>query len=72
MERLAILDHSNHRLYVEDVSEETLEKYNGEEEAYIKDNYTFEGDYSWDYITDTEYIPMDDPTPMDVEFTDLL
>ena len=72
MERLAILDHSNHRLYVEDVSEETLEKYNGEEEAYIKDNYTFEGDYSWDYITDTEYIPMDDPTPMEVEFTDLL
>lgn len=72
MERLAILDHSNHRLYVEDVSEESLEKYNGEEEAYIKDNYTFEGDYSWDYITDAEYIPMDDPTPMEVEFTDLL
>ena len=72
MERLAILDHSNHRLYVEDVSEESLEKYNGEEQAYIEDNYTFEGDYSWDYITDTEYIPMDDPTPMEVEFTDLL
>ena len=48
MERLAILDHSSHRLYIEDVTEETLQQYDGEEEKYIEDTYKFDGDYSWD------------------------
>ena len=55
--RLAVIDHAAHRLYVEDVSEELIEsKYNGNEEDYIKDNYTFEGEWSWDYIIDAEYV----------------
>ncbi len=52
MEQLAILDHYNHTLIIDEVSDETLEKYNGEEEDYIKDNYEFEGDWSWEWITD--------------------
>ena len=48
--RLVIIDHSTHLLYVEDVTEEMLQNYNGDEQAYIDDNYTFAGDYSWDYI----------------------
>ena len=52
MEQLAILDHYNHVLIIDEVSDETLEKYNGEEEDYIKDNYEFEGDWSWEWITD--------------------
>ena len=72
MRRLAIIDHNAHTLFVEDVSEEALEAYDGEEEAYIKDNYTFEGDFSWDWITDTEYIAESETDPMDVEFTDWL
>ena len=57
MERLCIIDHAAHCVYFEDVDESYLqEKYNGEEEAYILDNYTFDGDFSWDYITDIEYI----------------
>ena len=72
MERIAIIDHDNHRLYVEDIDEEVLnEKYNGEEEAYIKDNYTLEN-FSWDFITETEYYPNDDDDPISVEFEDLL
>ena len=59
MERLAILDHANHKLYIEDVSEETLEQYGGEEEKYIEDTYEFDGDYSWDYIVEAEYLPDD-------------
>ena len=59
MERLAILDHANHKLYIEDVSEETLEQYGGEEEKYIEDNYEFDCDYSWDYIVEAEYLPND-------------
>ena len=58
MERLVIIDHSTHELYVEDVTEEMLSNYNGEEEAYIKDNYNFnsDDDFSWDYIVDAFYM----------------
>ena len=57
MARIAIIDHSAHELYVEDINDEVLnaEPYNGDVQAYIDDNYTFEGDYSWDYIVDSSY-----------------
>ena len=73
MERIAIIDHEHHRLYIEDVDEEILnEKYNGEEEAYIKDNYDLgTDDYTWEYIVGTEYYPQSDD-PIDVEFSDLV
>ncbi len=72
MERLAILDHANHKLYIEDVSEETLEQYGGEEEKYIEDTYEFDGDYSWDYIVETEYLPNDnDGDFIDIDFNSL-
>jgi hypothetical protein len=71
--RIAIIDHNEHELLIEDVNEQELEeKYGGDEQAYINDNYTFEGDYSWDWITDTQYFPEGDPDPMEVEFTDWL
>lgn len=70
--RLAILDHSTHALFVEDVNDDILEwQYGGEEESYIEDNYDLK-EYSWDYIIDTEYYPEVDKTPIEVEFTDLL
>lgn len=72
MERIAIIDHDSHCLYVEDIDEEVLyEKYNGEEEDYIKDNYNLKN-FSWDFITETEYYPNDDNDPISVEFEDLL
>ena len=72
MERIAIIDHDSHRLYVEDIDEEVLyEKYNGEEEDYIKDNYNLKN-FSWDFITETEYYPNDNDDPILVEFEDLL
>ena len=73
MKRLVIIDHAAHTLFIEDVTDEQLAKYNGEEEAYIKDNYTFEGDWSWEYVTDIEYIPADDDKlPMELEPTEWL
>ena len=67
MERIAILDHANHHLYVEDISDADLEAYNGSEEDYIKDNYTFDGGWSWDYIVQTEYFPdSEDKDPIEV------
>lgn len=75
MERIAIIDHEHHRLYIEDINEEILnEKYHGNEEEYIKDNYDLGTDnYTWDYIVGTEYFPdEDDQAPIDVEFSDLL
>ena len=73
MARLVIIDHAEHTLFIEDVTDEQLAKYNGEEEAYIKDNYTFEGDWSWEYVTDIEYIPSDDDKlPMELEPTEWL
>ena len=57
MTRIAVIDHSMHELYVEDINDGLLnaEPYNGDVQAYIDDNYTFEGDYSWDYIVDSSY-----------------
>ena len=72
MERLAIIDHSAHRLYIEDVSEEILQQYGGEEEKYIEDIYEFDGDYSWDYIVETEYLTVDsDGDFIDIDFNSL-
>lgn len=67
MTRLAIIDHSTHTLFIEDVSDENLEKYNGEEEAYIKDNYNLQGEFSWDYIASAQYLPEEDKTPVDID-----
>lgn len=55
MRRLAIIDHASHMLYIEDVSEETLNEYDGDEQAYIDNMYDFEGDYSWDWIIDADF-----------------
>ena len=71
-ERIVIISHDEHRLYVEDISVKLLnEKYNGEEEDYIADNYPFLGDYSWDYIVDAEYTPKDG-APIDIDFAELV
>ncbi len=73
MERLVIIDNAAHEVFIEDVTDEQLEKYNGEEEAYIRDNYTFEGQWTWDYVTSVTYIPADDDKlPMELEPTDWL
>ena len=73
MERIAIIDHEHHRLFVEDIDEELLnEEYNGEEEAYIKDNYTFDGEWSWDFIVGAEYFPCDCLDPVEIDFEGLI
>jgi hypothetical protein len=72
MRRIAIIDHSAHTLFVEDIDEDVLEnEYNGDEQAYIDDNYTFEGEYSWDYIVDAEYLQMEDKTPIEIDFDEI-
>lgn len=50
MERLIIINHSTHEVFFEDVTDEMLEPYNGEEQAYIDNNYTTEDGISWDYV----------------------
>ena len=72
MRRLAILDHFTHRLIIDEVSEEELDDvYDGEEEAYIRDNFTFKGDYSWDWIVDAEYYPLGGDNPIEINFEDI-
>ena len=72
MERIVIIDHDDHRLFIEDLNEEALRPYNGEEEAYIRDNYNLGEHWSWDYITRAEYYPNDFDDPIEVNFRDLL
>jgi len=68
--RIAIIDHSEHSLYVEDIDKKILDEcYDGEEEKYIQDNYNLEY-YSWDYIVDASYFPLTDKDPVEVEFKD--
>jgi len=71
MRRIAIIDHASHELMIEDINEQVLEdQYGGDEQKYINENYTLSGDYSWDWITDTQYFPEGESVPVDVEFTD--
>lgn len=71
MRRIAIIDHAAHELMVEDVDESVLEtEYGGDEQAYINDNYTFEGDYSWDWITDAQYYT-DDGDTIEIDFYEI-
>ena len=72
MRRLAIIDNVNHTLYVEDINEEILEgQYGGDEQLYIEDNYSLK-EYSWDWITETQYFPVFDKTPIDINFEEMI
>ena len=70
MKRIAIIGHTNHTLFVEDINEEILEgQYGGDEQMYIDDNYSLD-EYSWDWITDAQYIPEFDKNPIEIDFED--
>ena len=73
MRRIAIIDHNEHDLIIEDINEEVLEKeYGGDEQKYIDDNYDIEN-YSWDWITDSYYLPDNgDSDLMEVDFSKLV
>lgn len=72
MRRLAIINHADHTLMVEDVNENELQdNYGGDEQKYIDDNYTFEGDYSWDWITDAEYYKEGESNPIEIDFDEI-
>jgi hypothetical protein len=69
--RIAIIDHKSHTLYVEDINDEILEgQYGGDEQLYIDENYSLE-EYSWDYITDAQYFPESEKTPIEINFEDI-
>ena len=57
MERLAIIDYESNTLFIDDVTDEELEKYSGEEEDYIKANYCLKH-YDWNWITEIQYFPL--------------
>ena len=71
MTRIAIIDHDEHHLFVEDITDEMLEKYNGDEQAYIDDNYDLEN-YSWDYIVNADYISADYFNQIEIKFERML
>ena len=73
MERIVIIDHAEHKLYIEDIDEEVIEKeYGGNEEDYIVDNYNLSDHWSWDYIISTQYFPCYYQDGIEVEFSDLI
>ena len=73
MRRIAIIDHNEHDLIIEDINEEVLEKeYGGDEQKYIDGNYDIEN-YSWDWITDSYYLPDDNYGDLiEVDFSKLV
>jgi len=72
MRRIAIIDHSDHSLIVEDINEKELStKYGGDEQRYIDDNYTLTGDYSWDWIVSADYFPEGESDPVEIDFENL-
>lgn len=73
MRRIAIIDHNEHDLIIEDINEEVLEKeYGGDEQKYIDDNYDIEN-YSWDWIIDSYHLyDNNDGEFHDVDFKELV
>ena len=72
MTRIAIIDHDEHRLYVEDIPDDILKKqYGGDEQKYIDDNYDMEN-YSWDYITEGLFLPAGESDFCDIDFDTIL
>ena len=71
MVRVAIINHETHQLFIEDISDENIEQYGGEEE-YIMEMYTFEGEWSWDYIIDIEYYNEENADGIMIEPKDLV
>ena len=73
MRIIAIIDHNEHDLIIEDINEEVLEKeYGGDEQKYIDDHYDIEN-YSWNWIIDSYYLPNDDNGDfITVEFSKLI
>lgn len=72
MKRIAIIDHDEHWLYVEDIPEDILDKkYGGDEQKYIDDNYDIEN-YSWDYITESLFLPAGESDFCDIDFDTIL
>lgn len=72
MRRIAILDHTNHELLVEDINEEILEgQYGGDEELYIEENYDLK-EYAWEWIIDTCYFPEMDKDPIEINFEQMI
>ena len=69
--KIAVIDHDSHTLYVEDINDDILQgQYGSDEQLYIDDNYSIEN-YSWDYIVDTQYLPEDDKTPLEINLEEL-
>ena len=72
MTRIAIIDHDEHWLYIEDIPDDILEKkYGGDEQKYIDDNYDIEN-YSWDYITESLFLPAGEYDFCDIDFDTIL
>ena len=65
--RVAIIDHDNHKLFVEDIPNAEIEKYGGEEE-YIKDNYYLGENWSWDYVVDATYFSEENEDGVEINF----
>ena len=71
MVRLAVIDHSEHKLFVEDVDEKILKEYESEC-AYVRDHYAIAGSFSCSIIKEAEYIPEGDPHPVEINFKELV
>lgn len=69
MTRIAIIDHETNNLIVEDIDDEILEKeYDGDGEKFIKANYNLSDNWTWDYIVEATYYPIEgDGTIIDFE-----
>lgn len=67
MTKIAIINHDEHRLYIEDVSDEELARYRGDIESYIISNYYLEN-YSWNYISDAVYMAEGEEDFVDIDF----
>lgn len=71
-ERIVILDHESHSVFIEDIDMDMIDSlYDGEEERYILSKYKLGEYWTWDYITSIQYID-DKNQPHEIDIDEII
>lgn len=72
MKRIAVINQALREVYIEDISDTELEKYDGDLEAYIADSYYESSSCVWGEVFSACYIPEDSSDVIEIDLKELI
>ena len=72
MKRIAVINQALREVYIEDISDTELEKYDGDLEAYIADSYYESSSCVWGEVFSVCYIPEDSDDVIEIDLKELI